>query len=135
MRVMALRRKPRPTHSRGDKHAWVSTFLTLYDAKAWEVMQPPETRMEYLRHFGIGVNRVSEYRMYLQVFGAAVQAGVSPYHLRFIPIKVVYAQRHHMKHPNKLLEALVGGEAVKERRRKVYNRAARQRAKTTPSAA
>ena len=130
LRVMALRRKPRPTHSRGDKHAWVSTFLTLYDAKAWEVMQPPETRLEYLRHWNLAPPRVAEFRRYLTTFEAAVQAGANHYHLRFIPIHVMLTHTHLAGQPNKLLEALLGKPAAQERKRKVHNRAARRRYST-----
>lgn len=127
LRVLALRRKPRPTHSRGDKHTWTVEFLSLYDAKAWTAMQPPETRLEYLRHWNMARQRIQELRRYLRVYAAAVEAGASPHHLRFIPIRVMCDHAHLVPTPNLLIEALVGSEAARERRRKVHNRAARKR--------
>lgn len=127
LRVLALRRKPRPTHSRGDKHTWTVEFLSLYDAKAWTAMQPPETRQEYVKAWGLTDARVSELRTYLAVHDAAVAAGANPHHLRFIPVRVVYNLRHLVTSPGRLIEELLGTPAAAERRRRVHNRSARKR--------
>lgn len=131
LRVMALRRKPRPTHSRGDKHAWISEFMALFDAQAWKAMQPPETRLEYLRNMGLGEDHTTHYRNYLQVYQAALDAGANHYHLRVLPYSVFLPLKAHLTHPNKLLEALLGSEAARERRRKIHNRARRQRSRSS----
>ena len=135
LRVLALRRRPRPMHSRGDKHAWVSEFMALYDARAWEAMQPAETRLDYLGAWHLIERRVQEYRVYLKVFAAAVEAGASPYHLRFVPVLVVYRLKGLMDQPNRLIEELIGSPAAAERRRKVHNRAARTRTRRPPRTA
>lgn len=132
LRCLALRRRLRPTHSRGDKHAWAVAFLDLYDARAWEAMQPRESRLDFLHAFGLTPPRVSELRVYLRVHAAAVDAGANPYHLRYVPVLVMYRLRHLIDKPNLLIGELLGSEAAEERRRKVHNRAARARTRRRP---